>query len=175
MTDKPKIYVDSCCFIDAAKYQDASSAPADEQEDIKYIQQILKAAESGDVVVHTSSLTIAECQHTGEHPPTDEVKRLFKSVLTSGKIVQLVADSIFIAEKARDLRWDHDITLRGADAIDVATALEIGCKEFITKDGRGPHKNAAKIAHLGLKVIRASETSLLPEHHKKEKQNLNFP
>jgi len=175
MADKPKIYVDSCCFIDAAKYGDASTAPAERQEDIKYIQQILKAAKDGIISVYTSSLTIAECTHIGEHPPSDEIKRLFRSVLASGKVVQLISDSLFIAERARDLRWDHDITLRGGDAIHVASALELGCAEFITDDGKGPHKNAAKIAKLGLKVVRAHETELLPDDYKNEQLNLIPP
>jgi predicted nucleic acid-binding protein len=162
MSEKSKIYVDSCCFIDAAKYQDIASAPADLQADLKYTQQILKASRDGDILVYTSSLTIAECTHVGQHPVPEEVKRLFKSVLSSGKVLQLISDSIFIAERARDLRWDHDITLRGADSIHVASALEIGCKEFVTNDGRGPHKNATKIAKLGIKVIRSSQSSLLP-------------
>jgi predicted nucleic acid-binding protein len=174
MTDKPKVYVDSCCFIDAAKYREISSAPSDRQSDLNYLKQILKASEAGDIIIHTSSLTVAECQHVGDHPPSDEVKRLFKSILTLGRIVQLVSDSIFIAERARDLRWDHDITLAGADAIHIATALEAGCEEFMTFDNKGIQKNSAKIAKLGLKVIRPSETSLLPERHKTEQQPFIF-
>jgi predicted nucleic acid-binding protein len=162
MNEKPKIYIDSCCFIDAAKYKDVSLCPADIQDDVTWTQQILRAAADGEIRLLTSSITIAECTHIGEHPPTEEIKRLFKSVLSSGKVVELISDSIFIAERARDLRWDHDITLRGADAVHVASAIEQGCKEFVTKDSRGPHKNAAKIAKLGLKIVRASETTLLP-------------
>jgi len=163
MTDKPKVYLDSCCFIDAAKYRDAGSAPDDKKQDVWFTQQLLRASEAGDIQVHTSSLTIAECTHVGEHPPPEEIKRLFRSILISGKIVHLVADSIFIAEKARDLRWDYDMTLKGADAIHVATALEVECTEFVTSDGRGPHKNGAKIAALGCKVVRAQNTQVLPE------------
>jgi predicted nucleic acid-binding protein len=166
MAEKPTIYVESCCVIDAAKYQDPSKAPPEKRDDVQHIQWILKAAEQGEIVVYTSSLTIAECQHVGEHPPSEELKRLFKSILTSGKVIQLISDSIFIGERARDLRWDHDITLRGADAVHVASAIEQGCEEFITTDARGPIKNAAKIAKLGLRVIRASETKLLPASYK---------
>lgn len=81
----------------------------------------------------------------------------------SGQYVKLVQLTPFIATDARDLRWNHGLSLRGADAIHVASALDRKCEEFITTDGQAK-KMAAKatLAQMGLRVIRASETQCLP-------------
>jgi predicted nucleic acid-binding protein len=122
----------------------------------------LKAGQAGEIDVITSTLTIAESRRA-EAPPTDEVKRLFNSILTSGKVVHLAQMTQAIAERARDLHWEHKINLGGADAIHVATALTVGCKEFLTfdrKKARSPLAFAPELAKLGLRVILPSNTAL---------------
>ena len=105
-------------------------------------------------------LTLAECRRAKQdEPPTEEMKRIIRSVLTSGKIFNLAELTQTVGERARDLEWEDNINLRGADAVHVATALKTGCKEFLTADGRGPLKNAVKIAALGLSVIRPAATA----------------
>lgn len=155
--------MESCCFIDAAKYQlgrkDSIDHLDEKEEHIKYCIKMLEAAERGFLRLLTGSLTISECSHLSG-ATDDEVKRLFRSILSSGRVVKLVTDSIFIAERARDLRWNHNIRLSGADATHVATALEAGCEEFITYDSR-IHKYASEIEKLGIRVIKAYETKLL--------------
>lgn len=168
------IYTESCCFIDVAKYQLGHSAKidnlADKEEHIDSCIRMLKAAEAGDLRVLTANLTISECQHL-DGIVDNEVRRLFRSVLTSGRIVRIVTDNIFIAERARDLRWDHNICLRGADATHVATALEAGCEEFITFDNK-ILKYASQIVTFGLRVIRANETNALPAAYRTTQPNL---
>ncbi|MGI9105128.1 MAG: type II toxin-antitoxin system VapC family toxin [Pyrinomonadaceae bacterium] len=139
----------------------------DRADDIWYVQNCLKASQAGEIEVITSMLTIAEVRRT-DGAPTDKVKRLIRSVLTSNKIVTLAEMTQGIAERARDLHWDHGINLGGADAIHVATAIVTGCNEFFTLDARkkSPHTFAAEIATLGVKVIRASDTLLLPPEYK---------
>jgi len=90
------------------------------------------------------TLTIAESRRA-DGAPTEEVKRLFNSILVSGKVVLLTQMTQTIAERARDLHWDHGINLGGADAIHVATALTVGCSEFLTFDAnkRIVHINTA--------------------------------
>jgi predicted nucleic acid-binding protein len=157
--------MESCCFIDVAKYtlerKDSISDLADREGHIQHCIKILEAAKNGELRLFTANLTISECQHLDGFID-DEVKRLFRSVLTSGRIVQIITDSIFIAEQARDLRWKHQICLSGADSHHVSTALEAGCEEFITFDSK-ILKNADKLKRLGLRVIKADETHLLPK------------
>jgi hypothetical protein len=79
---------------------------------------------------------------------------------------KLVQDTIFVAERARDLRWKHNIKLSGMDAIHVASAIEAQCTEFLTWD-RGINKSKAQLkaqflARQGISAITPSETKLLP-------------
>jgi len=111
---------------------------------------------------------VAECTHAGDENITDEVKELFVRFLTSGKHVVLIQPDVFVAEDARDLRWKHKISLSGADALHVASALSVGCKEFLTTDQKrkGPLGQADKIAQLGMYVIAPSATGLLPDEYR---------
>jgi len=51
------------------------------------------------------------------------------------------------------------------DSIHVATAIHMGCAEFITTDGK-IYKNRDKFAHSKMTIIQASETKLLPDNYK---------
>lgn len=164
---RDRLYIDSCYFIDAIKYRVGSSIGSpleiDRANDIRYVQYCMKAARAGEIEIITSTITIAEVRR-GDGVPDDEVKRLIRSVLTSGKIVTLAEVTLGVAEKARDLHWDHGINLSGADAVHVATAIITGCKELLTLDQckKSPHMYANEIAALGVQVIRAVDTRLLP-------------
>jgi hypothetical protein len=54
------------------------------------------------------------------------------------------------------------INLKGADAIHVATAIEMKCDELWTRDGRIWRKRT-EMGQLGLRVINPQETTVLPE------------
>ena len=160
---RPRIYIDSCYFIDAIKYRAGFSVDPDRSNDLKYVRACLEAVRAGDVEVITSTLTIAEVRRA-EGTPDDDVKRLIRSVLTSGRLVKLAEVTQTVGEKARDLHWDYGINLSGADAVHVATAIITECKELMTLDARkkSPHVYAAEIAALGVRVIRAANTHVLP-------------
>jgi predicted nucleic acid-binding protein len=86
----------------------------------------------------------------------------------SGKVVKLSQLTLNIAERARDLHWLHGINLSGADSIHVASALQTGCKEFLTfdrKKSRSPIAMEKEIAKLGLRVITPSKTACLPKDY----------
>jgi PIN domain len=162
MADKPAIYLDACCFIDMVKEAVGQNLAADRSADVWFLKQITQACRDNELDVFTSVISIAECTHAdGDMSPP--VKARFESLLMSGQYVKLVQPTPFIATDARDLRWKHGISLRGADAMHVASALDRKCEEFITTDGQAK-KMAAKatLAQLGLRVIRANETKCLP-------------
>jgi predicted nucleic acid-binding protein len=158
------LYMESCCFIDLAKYQLGLKETIDDlakkESHIQGCIKILDAASKGRVRVETANITISECQHL-KGLVTPEIKRLFRSILSSGRIVHIITDSIFISERAQELRWTYDINLSGADAHHVASALEAGCEELVTYDKK-IRSNAAKIAALGLRVTTGDQTRLLP-------------
>jgi predicted nucleic acid-binding protein len=162
MAEKPAIYLDACCFIDMVKELIARPLDTDRRADVWYLKQITQACRDGELDVFTSVLSIAECTHA-DQDMSRPVKIRFETLLMSGQYVKLVQLTPFIAADARDLRWNHGISLRGADAIHVASAVDRKCEEFITTDGQA-RKMAAKaaLAQLGLRVIRAAETRCLP-------------
>jgi hypothetical protein len=156
------IYIDACCFIDRVKEAVGQPLTSDRAKDVWYLKQITQANRDNEIDVYTSILSIAECTHAGGSIAPN-VTATFNSLLMSGQYVKLVQLTPFIAGDARDLRWRHGITLRGADAVHVASALDRKCDEFITTDGQAKKMTAAAtLLQLGLRVIRAFETTCLP-------------
>ncbi len=164
--NKPRLYIDSSCFIDAIS---GANIEDGRDKEVDFLKRILKASEQGDLDVFTSGLTIAEVRYPRNGKVTEDVKRVIKSILSSGKIVSLVEPTIFISEDARDLKWKYDISgLGGADAIHLATAISQSCKEFITVEGK-PIKQAEIIkSKLDIRVIKPSETIYLPDSYKQD-------
>ena len=162
MADKRSVYMDSCCFIDMVKVDIGQSLTNSRALDVWYLKQLVQACRDGEIDVMTSIITIAECTHA-DGDLSQKVQSAFHSLLMSGQYVKLVQPTPFIAVDARDLRWRHNISVRGADAIHIASALDRKCEEFITTDEQAK-KMAAKatLATLGLRMIRASETTCLP-------------
>lgn len=169
-----RIYMDSCCFIESVKSTQGNEE-AGRENDLWYLKQLLTASKDGAIEVVTSYLTIAECRHAqgkGITQPTEEAKRLFKSILCSGKVIKLAQLTKATAELARDLHWDHGINLGGADAIHVATAIKTGCKEFLSFDAekrKSPLKFASELKGLGLNPILPAATRVLQQEYLQQK------
>ena len=171
MPTRPRIYVEANGLIDAAKVEikgveSIQSLPDIRHQDAWMIQQILRAAFAKDLEVFTSTISIAECYHIGEKPPEDKVKQLFESILLSGRCLKLVESDVFVCTDARDLMWDHNISLTGADAIHVASACSANCEELLTTD-EGILKHAGTIkSSVNLKVLHPSKTQILPDDYR---------
>jgi predicted nucleic acid-binding protein len=160
---KDRIYIDACPIIDYVKGDRAKDITEKIKSNNWLIRQMLTAASQKEIELVTSTLTIAECRRAyTDKPATEEQKRLIRSVLTSEKIFVLIQVTPGVAKRARDLEWEEGINLKGADAIHVASALITDCAELFTTDARGMFKNALKIEKLGLRIIQASDTALLP-------------
>lgn len=163
-----RVYLDSCCFIESVK-SELGTAEKGRDNDLWHIRKLLEASKNGDIEVITSYLTIAECRGKGT-AQSDEVKRLIRSILSSGKVVKLAQLTKGTAERARDLSWVDELNLDGADAIHVATALITGCREFLSFDRKpkGPLKFAKELKKLGLIAAEPASTSILPPDYRQE-------
>ena len=164
MIANPRIYSDANPIIELAKWAKKTHDPLREP-DLLMMSKLLKAANNEDISLFTSSISMAECVAAGDDWGED-VQEFFIGVLASGRMFKLVQDTIFVAERARDLRWKHNIRLSGMDAIHVASALEAQCTEFLTWD-RDMNKSKTQIkaqflASQGVSVITPSATKLLP-------------
>lgn len=172
MADLPRIYIDACCFIDMVKTHVGASVESDRELDVWYLKRILEANRDREVEVFTSTLTLAECQHAGDGNSISETVRTeFSRLLMSGQYVRLVELTPFIGEEARDLRWKHEIALRGADSVHVASALEMGCGEFFSSDKRLERvsRYSERLSRQGLAVMHGRETKLLPSRYRQLK------
>lgn len=108
---KPRVYFDSCLFIEMAKT--ALNKPVDNNRhnEIWFCKKLLEASRDGEIEVFTSMITIAECLHVDTITNIDdETKRLFRGMLTSGNSgVTPVSISIFTVSDARDIVWKQNI------------------------------------------------------------------
>lgn len=134
--------------------------------DLWFLKELLNAARDEQIEVLTSTLSIAECAHA-KGDVNDDVKSLFKRFLTSGRYVFLVQDSVLVAEKARDLRWAHGLCFGGADAIHLASAMELKCDEFLTWDQK-IHAQATALNDLALSVRFPHDTHCLPDEYRQQ-------
>ena len=177
MTSKPRIYADACCFIEAVRHRRGLALSADGEEaqirdkDCWFFRRLCDASRDGAIHLVTSMLSVAECVNAGEPDgPSQETRDLFVEFLTSGTVVELVEADIFVVERARDLHWNDKLTLKGADLLHVATALNEKCTEFLTLDGKikKPKFVAAvsAIGRLGLPIRRPSDTGYLPNEYR---------
>jgi predicted nucleic acid-binding protein len=169
MAELRRLYGDSCCFIDLVKTDLGKPLSGDKQHDAWFLKRLLEAHRDGEVLVFTSVLTIAECRHAGDDDLSEAVKSRFNRLLMSGQYVRLVQLTPFIAQDARDLRWEHGISgLRGADAIHVASAVAMRCEEFLSDNGRLARTGAQSgpLARFGLTVKCARDTACLPAKYR---------
>ena len=162
MSKAPKIYVDSGPLIDLVKQKVGASPRKEREKDVLYLDRLIQAAQEDEIQMFTSVITIAECTHLEDQKKLEAAKPFFLGLLASGKAgFRLVQPTLVIAERARDLRWLHKASLSGVDSLHVASALQMGCDEILTGDGK-ILKHAKILAGLKLRVCRPSETSLLP-------------
>lgn len=170
MTDKSSVYLDACCFIDVVKF-DVNAPLADgKANEVWYIKKFLQAHRDREIDVYTSTLTIAEATNTGIVPVPPDVQRSFDALLTSGQYVTLVQTTPFVCMDARNLRWNDGINLKGADSVHLASAIERGCDEFISFDGRVGRIEAhsSKLTAKGIAIRTPSATAALPGKYLQE-------
>lgn len=165
MAKPPRIYVESCPFIDLAKYEAKLTLESNRERNVWMLLKLLEAARNLDLELYTSMITVSECTHieAGKPQPDQKVREFFDQLLMSGKsgvtLVQLTAK---ISDISRDLRWKDGLCLRGMDSIHLSTAIEKGCEELLTTDGQ--LKNCPK-NHRGVSIIQAHETKQLPSKY----------
>jgi predicted nucleic acid-binding protein len=171
MPTSGKIYLESCAFIDLAKTQRGVKLDPERENQTWFAGQILRAGREKDLLVYTSILTMIECIHIDqEYSP--EVQRIFRGLLSGASGVIPIQPEIFVAERARELRWTHKIHLKPLDSLHVASAIEVGCTEIVTTDGKILTRlKAGQLngKNLGIRAILASETNLLPDKYRQQK------
>jgi len=158
-------------LIDIVK-EKVGSLPTDRNLDVWYLKQLLQAHRAREVVLLTSFLSTAECVaiEAGQTLVSPVVQEHFRSLITSGQYLSLVANSPSMGAIAQDLRWKHSVVLGGPGVLHVASAMDAKCVEFLTTDDRLQKPKVANAAQalgaLGLKMIRARDTKHLPDAYR---------
>lgn len=166
----PRVCIDTNCLIDYLKKQTGIPIAPEREKDIWFCGQLRIAAKQGHLELFASSYVGAELTHLKNDKQqwilSDEVKQAIDGLLYSGRSGILIANTtMFTIEKGRDLVWHHGITLKPADLIHIASAVELGAREFVTVDDRIGIEARRKIEEAcGLKVISPSDTQILPAH-----------
>jgi predicted nucleic acid-binding protein len=130
----------------------------------------MEAHRIGHIAAMTSTLSIAEClaAESGQAVVPPDVQEHFQRLLTLGQYVTLAQQTPRTARYVQEMRWKHNLVLRPADSIHIATALEQGAQEFVSTDERLRKPKVAeaalKFAPTGVRFIRAAGTNLIPDH-----------
>lgn len=162
MSELPRIYLDAAPLIDLVKIRVGVTPKSAVETDVWTLERLLAAGRAGEVALFTSTLTVAECTHVSDPEKLEAAKPFFLGLLASGKGgISFIQPSYTIAEKARNLRWVHDLGFKGADALHVASALHFNCREIITGDGKIV-KAAQTLQPMGLRPCKPGDTALLP-------------
>jgi predicted nucleic acid-binding protein len=164
MSDQVAVYLDACCFIDVVKSDATTHLSQDAENEVWYLKRLMQAHRDREITLYTSTLSIAEAVHVGDTPVPEQVQNGFEALLTSGQYVHLIQTTPFICMDARNLRWIDQITLRGADSVHMASAIDRGCTEFLTMDGRFDRvqKWNPQLKAKGITVSLPSRTKSLP-------------
>ena len=181
MGNKLKVYFHPCCFIDLGKKKKGIALTEPNREDhIDFCKRLIRACRDDKIEIHTSYLTNLECLFIKDEQSRkildDETKRLFDSIILSGESgIIPIEPGYTIFEKAKELSWVHGIIFKGAmDSIHVASALLVGCDEFISTDEKSLKGIKESIERLGLKMIfHAKDTNCLPGEYLQERLDVH--
>ena len=96
-------------------------------------KEVVTAFQSGNLIAHSSVITLTEVLPKPIENGDDKLARKFADFLKHGKHLTMIEISEGIAESAGRLRG-HYPALKTVDAMQIAAALEIGSEAFLTND-----------------------------------------
>ena len=96
------------------------------------VRTVIERAESGNLVLVSSVLTLTEVLTLPFDKGATELADAFKALLLQTPYLRLEPIGPQIAERAARLRAQH--RLKTPDAIQLAVAQETGCEAFLTND-----------------------------------------
>lgn len=105
-----------------------------EEGKVGQCEGVLNAAEEGKVEIVTSAWTLTEViKKKGEKPIPRGTEQIIKGFFEQPYIILREVDRV-VAERARDLIWNHNLS--GPDAVHLATALRLGLSVMDTYDAK---------------------------------------
>jgi len=98
-------------------------------------KEVVSAFQSGDLNAYCSVITLAEVLPEPVEKGDEKLVRKFAEFLKHGRNLTMIEISEGTAEAAGRLRGRYSF-LKTVDAIQLATALDLGAEAFLTNDGR---------------------------------------
>ena len=96
-------------------------------------KEVVDSFQSGRITAFTSVITITEVLSKPIERGDEKLARKFAEFLKHGRNLNLIEISTTIAERAGELRGQYP-DLRTIDAIQIATAIDVGADAFLTND-----------------------------------------
>jgi len=90
------------------------------------------AARSGDLALMTSELTLLETLVKPIQSGDDALEQSFRALLLQSRELQMIPITTAVLERAAHLRAEFGV--KTPDAIHAASALLLGCGQFVTHD-----------------------------------------
>lgn len=118
-------YWDSATFV-------AWLAEEEVDDRVGQCEPVIRAAEAGEVVLVTSSLTLVEVIHLKGHPPFKADKEEAIRLFFMHEYIHVRQLDRRLAEEARSLIWEHGFSPK--DSVHVATAVDARVEQLDTFD-----------------------------------------
>jgi predicted nucleic acid-binding protein len=100
---------------------------------VSLLREIFRRVDSGSITGCSSVVTVTEVLTRPKQLGDTALVQEYRSLLLQGRNFSVVPVDAAIAELAADLRASY--RLRTPDALQIATAIQAGCKAFLTNDG----------------------------------------
>ena len=124
------------------------------------MREIFKQINDGDLLGYSSVITLAEVLVLPIRTENIELASQYRRILTKSRYFILQEITPGVAERAAALRAKYNV--KAPDALQVASALEVGCEAFLTHDF-----GLRRI--LDLKIIIVGELELTPNADEADK------
>ncbi len=161
-----RIYWDTCVFLELIEGDETRRHS---------VEAVLKEAEKGKLHIYTSTLTIAEVTHAKSerqsHTLDKDVEEKIRAMWIDTSVFILTDVFIGIGLDAQQLVREAikmSFKISPPDAVHLATAARLGCKEFHTFDQfKGHREKIGKL--LKIKIIEPTLPGTLPYGRKQKK------
>jgi predicted nucleic acid-binding protein len=107
-------------------------------------KEVVSAFQSGNLSAYSSVITLAEILPKPIERRDEKLAKRFAEFLKHGRNLTMIEISEAIAEAAGKLRGHYSF-LKTVDAIQLATALDVGAEAFLTNDVKLQQFNELKV------------------------------
>jgi predicted nucleic acid-binding protein len=96
------------------------------------MRDVLQLVDKGDIAAFSSVITLTEVLTKPKQLGQKSIETSYRDLLLNSRNFTLIPVTAAIAEQAAELRSTYN--LRTPDALQLATALNVGCQAFLSND-----------------------------------------